>query len=120
MLWVRPRTRTRKSEVAQLNDSSLRRREGKVPTPKQLTGSEYGGVQPTKSTIQPKGADALSNGDRLRLGYLTGQEDNPESLEDRRQFLGLRPASGRRPLFLLETGMESELERRSDIEIDIE
>lgn len=56
----------------------------------------------------------------MRLGYLTGEENNPESIEDRRQFLGLRPATGRRPLFLLETGVEAEIERRSDIVIDIE
>lgn len=91
-----------------------------MPTRRQLTGSEFGGVERTSSTIQPKGADALSNGDRLRLGYLTGEENNPESIEDRRQMLGLRPSDGRRPMFLLETGKRSLLESHPDIEIDLD
>lgn len=91
-----------------------------MPSRKQLTGSEFGGVQPTKSTIQPKGVDALSNGDRLRLGYLTGEENNPEAIEDRRQMLGLRPADGRRPKFILETGVRSEFELHPDIVIDLD
>lgn len=70
----------------------------------QPQGSEFGGVQPTiAGGIQPKGEDALDNGDRLRLGYLTGQEDNTDmynNIDDRRQMLGLRPASGQRPIWL--------------------
>lgn len=90
-----------------------------MPTSRQLGGSEYGGVQPTKATIQPQGAEALTAGDRLRLGYLTGVETNTESIEDRRQFLGLRPASGRRPRFLLNTGVTSDLELDPNTTIDL-
>ena len=87
---------------------------------RQLSGSEYGGVETTKATIQPQSADALTAGDRLRLGYLTGQETDTESIEDRRQFLGLRPADGRRPTYLLNTGITSELERDPNITIDLD
>ena len=91
-----------------------------MPTQRQRSGSEFGGVETTKATIQPQGAEALTAGDRLRLGYLTGVESNTESLEDRRQFLGLRPASGRRPNFLLKTGQASELELNSNFEVDLD
>ncbi len=87
---------------------------------RQRSGSEYGGVERTKATVQPKEADTLSAGEILRLGYLTGEEDNTESLEDRRQFLGLRPADGRRPIFLMKTGQKSELELDPNTEIDIQ
>ena len=91
-----------------------------MPTSRQRSGSEFGGVPTTKATIQPQGADALTAGDRLRLGYLTGVEGNTESLEDRRQFLGLRPASGKRPNYLLNTGQPSELEINSNFEVDLD
>lgn len=72
--------------------------------PYQAEGSEYGGVEETiAGGIQPKGVDALTNGELLRLGYLTGVEDNTDRLvniDDRRQMMGLRPADGRRPWFL--------------------
>lgn len=74
----------------------------------QQTGSEYGGVSPTVNTIQPKNAQALSNSEKLRLGYLTGVQNDPESIEDHRQFWGLRPADGRRPYWLDNTGIDSE------------
>lgn len=65
----------------------------------QITGSEYGGVQyrsrVVNNTVQPKPADALTAGERLRLGYLTGVEDDTMSYEDRRQFCGLRYPDGR-------------------------
>jgi hypothetical protein len=77
------------------------------PDSRQITGSEYSGVDETKATIQPKGAEALNNGDILRLGYLTGEESDTESLEDRRQFLGLHPATGPRPNWLKNTGQEA-------------
>lgn len=70
-------------------------------------GSEYSGVPTTSATIQPKGADALTNGDRLRLGYLTGTETDPDSIEDRRQMMGLLPADQARPVWLRSTGRES-------------
>lgn len=67
---------------------------------RQLTGSEYGGVEFTMIGIQPKGPDALKNGDRLRMGYLTGNELDTNALEDHRQMLGLRPANGRYPVWM--------------------
>jgi hypothetical protein len=83
-----------------------------APTSRQLTGSEYSGVERTVATIQPMPASELTSGDLLRLGYLTGREDQPESLEDRRQMLGLLPASGQRPNWLGGTGQTSEAERQ--------
>lgn len=68
-------------------------------TPEQLTGSEYGGVEKTWATIQPKDSGNLTNAEKLKLEYLTGV-DATMSLEDRRQMLGLRPAEGRHPQWL--------------------
>jgi hypothetical protein len=84
-------------------------------TPRQLNGSEYGGVGETRNTLQPKGADALDASDRLRLGYLVGDETDTLqlgllSLEDRRQALGLKPANNRRPNWLANTGRTAEAE----------
>lgn len=74
------------------------------PDPRQLFGTEFGGVQPTLAGgIQPKGEDALTNGELLRLGYVTGNESDTRrdfNLDDHRQALGLRPAEGTRPLWL--------------------
>lgn len=83
-----------------------------APTSRQLTGSEFCGVERTVSTVQPTPADTLTNAERLRLGYLTGDEKNAESVEDRRQFWGLRPADGKRPNWLQNAGIESEAERQ--------
>lgn len=75
-------------------------------TPRQLAGSEYGGVGETRNTVQPKGSpDDLKNGELLRLGYLTGdttdvRQETPLSLEDHRQMLGLKPAGDSRPVWL--------------------
>lgn len=66
----------------------------------QRSGTEYGGVVGTPSGIQPQPGETFTAGDRLRLGYTTGNEDDWQSLEDRRQFLGLRPATGERPMWL--------------------
>jgi hypothetical protein len=41
---------------------------------------EGGGVQ--RNTIFPKGADALTPADKLRLGYITGQETDPNAPPD--------------------------------------
>lgn len=79
---------------------------------RQKTGSEYSGVERTTASIQPMPGEALTNGEKLRLGYLTGVEDDTESLEDRRQAVGLRPATGKRPLWLSATGQRSEAEIR--------
>lgn len=75
---------------------------------KQNEGTEYSGVSPTAATIQPKGAEALTPGDRLRLGYLTGSESDPDSMEDRRQFYGLKPAGESRPKYLRGTGQTTQ------------
>ncbi len=85
-------------------------------TPRQLAGSEYGGVGETRNTLQPKGAEALSTSDELRLGYLTGEgasdplQQTILSLEDRRQALGLKPAGDQRPIWLSNTGRTTEAE----------
>lgn len=85
-------------------------------TPRQLAGSEYGGVGETRNTLQPKGKDALSASDELRLGYLTGNgagdplQQTLDSLEDRRQMLGLLPAGEPRPIWLSNTGRTAEAE----------
>jgi hypothetical protein len=84
-------------------------------TPRQVEGSEYGGVGETRNTLQPKGAEAITPSDELRLGYLVGDISDPEqqtvlSLEDRRQMLGLKPAGNRRPIWLANTGRTAEAE----------
>lgn len=70
----------------------------------QRLGSEYGGVQYqsriVKNTVQPKVAAALTQTERIRLAALTGGEDNSMSLEDRRQFVGLRHSDGRPSWFV--------------------
>jgi hypothetical protein len=78
---------------------------GQKYTSQQMTGSEYGGVEETTATIQPKAPEALDNGEKLRLFYLTGQEVDTEAIEDHRQMLGLLPAQkNSRPKWLLQTG----------------
>lgn len=77
---------------------------GQNYTARQMTGSEYGGVEETVATVQPKPPEALDNGEKMRLFYLTGQEVDTETLEDHRQMLGLLPANGQRPKWLLQTG----------------
>jgi hypothetical protein len=77
-------------------------------TPAQREGSEFGGTY-SKNTIQPKGSDALTAGEELRLTYLVGDisdtlQTTEMSAEDRRQMLGLKPASNRPPNWLLNTG----------------
>ncbi len=79
-------------------------------TPRQRGGSEFGGVQSTPATIQPMPPEALTAADQLRLGYLSGVDTDPDAIEDRRQMMGLRPADGRRPSWLKNTGQISEAE----------
>lgn len=85
-------------------------------TPRQIHGTEYGGVGETRNTLQPKSEDALDANDLLRLGYLTsnGASDPLQhtlaSLEDRRQALGLLPAGETRPVWLANTGRTAEAE----------
>jgi hypothetical protein len=70
----------------------------------QRMGSEYGGVSYANrivtNTVQPKEPEALTLNERVRLGYLTGVEDNSMSLEDLRQFVGLRHTDGRPSWFV--------------------
>ncbi len=78
-------------------------------TPTQLEGSEFGGVARTRNTVQPKGDEALTAAERLRLGYLTGSTADPLqvtelSLEDKRQMMGLKPSQIDRPVWLSGTG----------------
>jgi hypothetical protein len=77
---------------------------GQHYTARQMSGSEYGGVEETVATVQPKPPEALDNGEKMRLFYLTGQEVDTETIEDHRQMLGLLPANGQRPKWLLQTG----------------
>lgn len=96
-------------------------------TARQREGSEYGGIDHTRNTVQPKGPDALSPGEQLRLGYLTGdltdaRQETPASFEDPRQFLGLKPAGDDRPNWLANTGQVTEaqiqgLEYPEDLDI---
>lgn len=83
-------------------------------TPAQLAGSEYGGTY-SKNTVQPKGEDALTAGEELRLGYLVGDtsdalQQTELSREDGRQFIGLKPSSNQRPDWLANTGRVPEAE----------
>lgn len=41
--------------------------------------SEFDGAGVLPSTIHPKGGDALTAGEKLRLGYLTGQDQTPNA-----------------------------------------
>lgn len=79
---------------------------------RQRGGSEFGGTV-SRNTVQPKGADALTAGEQLRLGYLVGdlsdtRQETPLSLGDRRQMLGLKPSTNERPRWLAGTGKVSE------------
>lgn len=84
----------------------------------QRSGSEYGGVPETPAGIQPKPHDALNNTELLRLGYMTGVEEW-NSIEDLRQFHGLRPANGTRPNWLshVSTTDDPRLDSRASAEI---
>lgn len=85
----------------------------------QRTGSEYGGVAHTPSGIQPKPQEALNNTELLRLGYVTGVEDW-QSIEDRRQMVGLRPANGGRPQYIGNLNSEDDPRLKPIIEDVIE
>jgi hypothetical protein len=86
--------------------------------PEQLQGSEYGGVaHPVAGGVQPKDPEALTNGEILRLGYMTGDEAETRArltLDDRRQMLGLRPAQGSRPRWLEHVNIEEDSRLESE------
>lgn len=89
--------------------------------PEALTGTEYGGA-PSEfryNNLQPKPAGAqLSAREQLYLGYMTGEDDGDwRSLEDRRQMMGLRPASGTRPEWLTHVSPRDRLELTSEAEL---
>lgn len=44
--------------------------------------NEYGGGGVMPNTVHPKGTDALTNGDKLRLQSLTGQESDSRASRD--------------------------------------
>lgn len=50
--------------------------------------SEFSGGGPMPNGVFPKGREALTNGDRLRLGYSTGVEDDAKSFVKPHQFYG--------------------------------
>lgn len=50
--------------------------------------SEYGGQDSTPSGLQPKGTDALTSSEKLRLIYQTGQDVDTEASLDERAFDG--------------------------------
>lgn len=50
--------------------------------------SDYGGGGVMPNTVFPKGEEALTAGDKLRLGYITGHEDDSKSRPDPYQFQG--------------------------------
>ena len=84
-----------------------------------LLGTEFGGVgaENKYNTIQPKPAEALTTAEKLRLGYTTGDETDFRSLEDRRQMLGLRPANGRHPEWLIHVSPQNRPELLSESQI---
>ena len=58
------------------------------------TETEYAGTVPTPNTVQPLGPEGtreLSNSEKLRLGYLTGQEEDPEAPRKSGFFHGVDP-----------------------------
>ena len=73
------------------------------------TRSEFegGGVMP--NTVFPKGADALTNSDRLRLMSLTGQETDPNAPVDPYFWYG-----GQAPEEPLATPTETQVLREYD------
>lgn len=50
--------------------------------------SEYGGNDSTPAGLQPKGADALTSSEKLRLIYRTGQELDTTASVDSITFEG--------------------------------
>lgn len=51
--------------------------------------SEFGGSDSTPVGLQPKGYDALTSGEKLRLLYQTGQEVDTEAPKSERAWHGL-------------------------------
>jgi hypothetical protein len=50
--------------------------------------TEYNGGGVMRNSVFPKEPEALTNGERLRLGYTTGREDNAHSIPRPHQFYG--------------------------------
>lgn len=53
--------------------------------------SEFGGDDPTPAGLQPKGLDAMTSSEKLRLIYRTGQEADPEADVNPEAFRGEIP-----------------------------
>lgn len=85
-----------------------------VPSSRQIAGSEYGGVEDTTTGIQPKKPESLTNTEKLRLAYLTGQDTDTEALIDRRAMMGLSTEG--RPDWLGGTGKTSQAELEGLVE----
>ena len=54
------------------------------------TETEYAGKVPTRNSVQSLGPNdrKLSTSERLRLRYLTGQDEDPEAMPKREFFAG--------------------------------
>ena len=50
--------------------------------------SEFGGSDSTPAGLQPKGVDALTSSEKLRLIYQTGQEVDTEAPKSARAWRG--------------------------------
>jgi hypothetical protein len=53
-----------------------------------MESTEFNGGGVQRNTIFPKGVEALTPADKLRLGYITGVEDDPNSQPHDGQFVG--------------------------------
>lgn len=58
-----------------------------------MAESEYGGVDSPPATVQPKGQDALTADDQMRLIRLTGTTDPLAPRDNQRAWQGLAPNS---------------------------
>lgn len=87
--------------------------------PEAMNGTEFGGApaEDRWNTLQPRRGDDYSTAEQLRSGYTTG-EDDWRALEDRRQMMGLRPADGAHPRWLVNVSPTGD--HRLDSEAQIE
>lgn len=80
---------------------------------KKLSEYDLGGTEETG--IYPKGPDALSPGERMRLTYLTGVPDDPAAPIDEALFHGVEAAEDRTKFFTPQLPEEGDPE--SDVEV---
>lgn len=64
-----------------------------MPKKMDKTQSEYAGTVPTTNSVQELGPNGrkLSSSEELRLGYLTGQEIDPDAKPKEGFFYGVDP-----------------------------